>query len=755
MHGYQLEGSIDGATHMWVPACPTCGADTRVGTPGTGKLKGKRFWFCVEEPERHSPIPLSSRRTTMDVRPVKARALRDGHRVQFFDHLYLTRDLLAQRLDDREQEMRRQWRCEYPDAVLRFQADELQCRVLSVALKLVCRGPVSILPEHLEKMLSSRPSGQESSCRGPTSFGRFDSVSEKRFYWDLLPDLLGPGWRRWVTPQIENESLTEDPAFVDTDQRVDFLVSHPLLSSPVVIEIDGPDHDRKADQTRDNALRHAGYLVVRVPADSVWDRRGDELDNLSSLFRHVREEERGAAQADPIRAAGQMQVTILLALTEGIVDFSAGVAAIGSDLVDRRGMTWGQFKAVIYDLSHLLSQVASLYGLEDCLRLEPVAEETELDLFLSFGGADTNCPTLHIEDAYLPFRPSRPRLNCTPGRAVNTDSDLLGYFLRRVFGFEEFREGQEEAVRRTLEGNDSIVLLPTGAGKSLVFQLAGLLLPGVTIVVAPIISLIHDQVSNLAKAGLGYVLGMTSDVAGPDERALAYEHLRRAEECFYYVSPERFQIPKFRSAVWGLKRHTSVSLLAIDEAHCVSEWGHDFRTSYLRLGASSREVCASPGWAPPMLALTGTASHTVLRDVQRDLEIREREALVTPETFDRSELKFEIRHCRSGSKAPELTEFLAEDLPDMLGAEFDELFPEHGLAEQGGLVFCPHVNGDFGIDHVAESLSSSLAKAGNRSHPLHIPMYGGKVPKSFPAASPRGGSTSETHSLGSNRTRSR
>ena len=243
-----------------------------------------------------------------------------------------------------------------------------------------------------------------------------------------------------------------------------------------------------------------------------------------------------------------------------------------------------------------------------------------------------------------PFEASSRPQNIRPSREVTE------WFLAYVFRKDGFWKGQWETVERTLNGKDSVVLLPTGGGKSIAFQLAALLLPGRCIVVDPILSLIDDQIDNLHRVGVDRCVAITSQITSQEERELQLQAFSSGHYMFCYVAPERFQISRFRDYLMTLTVSTPVSLIAVDEAHCVSEWGHDFRTAYLNLGRTAREYCASGGQAPPLVALTGTASKIVLKDVQRELGITDIDAIITPKSFDRPELQFSVLTCKSSEK---------------------------------------------------------------------------------------------------------
>ncbi|MDB4897001.1 MAG: ATP-dependent helicase RecQ, partial [Firmicutes bacterium] len=182
--------------------------------------------------------------------------------------------------------------------------------------------------------------------------------------------------------------------------------------------------------------------------------------------------------------------------------------------------------------------------------------------------------------------------------------------LRQHFGFPAFRPGQEEAVRAAVDSRDTLVVMPTGAGKSLCYQLPALLLPGVTLVISPLISLMKDQVDALVARGISAVAINSQDTAAEGRRKL--DALAAGEVKLAFVAPERLRNGAFLDAC----RQVTVSLLAVDEAHCVSQWGHDFRPDYRYI----RDFHAAIG-SPPLLALTATARPQVRQDIMEQLGI--------------------------------------------------------------------------------------------------------------------------------------
>jgi ATP-dependent DNA helicase RecQ len=206
--------------------------------------------------------------------------------------------------------------------------------------------------------------------------------------------------------------------------------------------------------------------------------------------------------------------------------------------------------------------------------------------------------------------------------------DLQAALLRH-FGHGGFRKGQETVVRAVLEGRPTIAILPTGAGKSLCYQLPALLFEGTTIVVSPLVALMKDQVDALRARGIAAAFVNSSLSDG--ERQETQAALRRGEYRLLYVAPERFKSPSFLSAVAGLR----VPLLAVDEAHCISAWGHDFRPEYQQLARARQAIKAER-----VLALTATATPEVRRDIAEALELHDPQVFVAG--FDRPNLFVEV-----------------------------------------------------------------------------------------------------------------
>ena len=228
------------------------------------------------------------------------------------------------------------------------------------------------------------------------------------------------------------------------------------------------------------------------------------------------------------------------------------------------------------------------------------------------------------------IRPHHQGMEATIDHRHTRDA-RLARALREHFGFEQLRPGQREAILPILEGRDALVVMPTGAGKSLVYQLAACLTDGLTLVISPLIALMKDQVDGLQARGVP--AGALHSGQSPDEQREVFDGVRRGEIKLLYVAPERLQNRAFAAAV----AEAGVALLAVDEAHCVSQWGHDFRPDYLSIGPARHRL-----GDPPTVALTATATPRVQQDIAETLALRDPERIVTG--FNRPNLFFEVRH---------------------------------------------------------------------------------------------------------------
>ena len=265
--------------------------------------------------------------------------------------------------------------------------------------------------------------------------------------------------------------------------------------------------------------------------------------------------------------------------------------------------------------------------------------------------------------------------------------------LTRYFGYDSFRPGQQGIVEALLAGRDVLGVMPTGAGKSVCYQIPAALSPGVTLVVSPLISLMRDQVDALNDLGLPAAFINTTQT--PDEQAMVFAQAAAGQIKLLYVAPERLETGRFRD----FAARTPISLIAVDEAHCVSQWGQDFRSSYLGIG----DFIAGLPQRPPVGAFTATATERVRRDIVGLLGLRNPAVTVTG--FDRPNLYFDVVKLETKYKAAWVARYVA-DHPD-----------------ESGIVYCA-------TRKTTEALADTLNQMG---HPA-VAYHGGMSPDAREAA---------------------
>lgn len=562
---------------------------------------------------------------------------------------------------------------------------------------------------------------------------------------------------RWLIPFIDLqpslESVIGDPvegnrsSFVD--QRVDFFIPTPGLwpnSKGIVLEVDGSQHleggNRILDARRDAAFAHHGVPVIRFSAGSLDSiEKWDKLASLLSRDPLIRETELVKGEKldhtaledvrqwlDIPRTSASIQRVLLEAVYSGMLDFDAKRWCLYFS--ERHGEI---AKIACADLAATMD---ALFCLEGRGRKMPTIEIVHQ--------APNPCPDLGIEldlDASAWFRKSpidagdgnHPTLIVTGNRSGLAIHRLrfarpvewahiaeneervrsLEKLLIDIFRKLQFREGQIAIMDRVLGRKSAIGLMPTGGGKSLTYQMPALLQPGITIVVDPLKSLMHDQVDGLDKIAIDKADSISS-YKKQKERQVAERRLAQGSLQFCLVSPERFQIKEFRDWL-AYMRDSEIYMthLVLDEVHCVSEWGHDFRPAYLRIASVGRIHCPTyEGVLLPIIGLTATASYDVLSDVQRELALSEGD-LVTTMTSDRKELTYQVVQLsfdeeafpRSSISRKALTLLKREKLAEMVMAE------EQASAVSGkvraGVIFTPWTKSDFGAADLKEFLEGT------------------------------------------------
>lgn len=608
-------------------------------------------------------------------------------------------------------------------------------------------------PDELEDLLHAQvtdddvetaTSWSDKSARLSEAF--YDSPQEVAVR-SIVTDVLGSDAHRWCHPQAVIEQLMTGAGLpTEGARRVDLLIAVPGTKL-LAIEVDGPEHDSNTDKARDIALERAGVDVVRVTNREVDARTGPSIDDLSyALSTRTRARSLPSQTAiqcviGPVEAA-RIGLAVLVAFEKGLLrptcewvievncESGIGVSAVvaACELVNGAAALWSNPvpcpRLIVHDLR--TDQVASFEAPSsvrlNLLDVPPttanaahvrIRSEPFTGPYAALPTTGANTPTLLVRPSGLPvpledsqaITPTRVAMHDDPSTAQRRHR-ALELLLNDVFRKRDFREGQELAISSILRGNDTVVLLPTGAGKSLIYQFAGLVLPGTCLVIDPLVALIEDQVDGLQQFGIDRAKGFSFDPSA-QQRDSDNGWLKNGRSSFLLVAPERLQIPSFRRDLATLQLIRPINLAVVDEAHCVSEWGHDFRPSYLRLGDVLRQACADVyGTPPPILAMTGTASRAVLRDMLADLKIdRTRPgAVVTPLSFDRAELCFRVRRVAPSDRPGAIVGEI-QTIPGWFREDTNRFFSTRGPKSAAGIIFCVHVNGPRGIVDVAQDVA--------------------------------------------------
>lgn len=238
-----------------------------------------------------------------------------------------------------------------------------------------------------------------------------------------------------------------------------------------------------------------------------------------------------------------------------------------------------------------------------------------------------------------PFEFQRQRFRSFQQSSLNTVRDAVSHFAKSIFGYDSTHEDQDKVFRRVFSGLPTLALMPTGSGKSFCYWLPALLRPGLTIVISPLNALMRDQILSLQEHGVNSAAVINSDLQG-DEKTALYLDAQAGKLRMLFIAPERMRIREFREELALVLAHVPVNYLVIDEAHCISEWGHDFRPSYLGISKFAGHLHGkNPDMS--MIALTATAGQKVKEDMLRVLGMNKND-IVAAKQFDRPNLSYQL-----------------------------------------------------------------------------------------------------------------
>jgi len=568
------------------------------------------------------------------------------------------------------------------------------------------------------------------------------------FNHDLCKDLGNFAFiRELMVPEYPLFDLIADQEQLlklENHSSVDFYL--PQLS--LVIEIDGEQHKRSEavaiDRTRDRILKANGVTTLRLTTSDLQSRGSSYQQQLAAL-RAVVEQSDLCSRYDPgilqqkyesremslaLTAINRLQVTVLELLRTGqlSLDEANWRIDIKSDWEFSAHANW--IEIAFAELFQWLEIFAPIYGStfeRPIIECEPGGLEIHCSLLSRASEIELASDAITINTSAVQALPLKGgRANPLFPKHVefwavdlneveNTRVGVLAPLNQMIFGHEKFRDGQLEIIDNVLSGSNSIGLLPTGGGKSLTFQFPTLLNTGVTITVVPIRALGRDHCMELEASGFGgRVINLDAEIKGEDREKVLHD-ITQGRYRFVFVAPERLQTEAFIGVLKQLALNGLLNFLVVDEAHCFSEWGHDFRPAYLMLPFLFRTLAKNI----PVVALTATAAVNTLRDLQSEFEVDD-EFVTYGMEHGRPELTFKVKATDGATKATL--------------DNFDELRKQFSAStrQPAALFFSSKVNGTDGAFNYFNELRANFPK-------LKVGLFSGAQPKGWTSRDGNGG----------------
>ncbi len=546
------------------------------------------------------------------------------------------------------------------------------------------------------------------------------------FFINIIPEFLPEHKfvQGLLLPEARIEDITPNTPNNFKNQQVDFF----LPQANLVIEIDGEQHKEKTqfykDIERDSYLKKNGIEVLRITASSIRNRDEELITSIETfkelLIQNQIIKEYALIYRDHnyyesfthhliYDVVMRFQILLVTMLQKNVISFSdpEWEFCLISKFPDAHKLLHIAFEDVVLWFDHLC-RLSKLEFCKPTIKINKKKMKTpikvDMDIFKRWTDENLSNPdTIYIRNDYFD---NKDYFQVSTSESIRyrvemnetySDEPNLKFFLKNLFEYDDFNDGQLPIIAHALNLNDTIGILPTGSGKSLCYQFCCLLQPTVNFVVSPILSLIYDQKENLDEFGITRTAYITSDQTG-EEKGGIITHFGKGSYLLVWISPERFQTNDFRKALQEINIKLNFSYAVIDEVHCLSEWGHDFRTSYLNLAKTIRRYCPQATF----LGLTATASQFVLEDLKREFEINA-ESIKSVSSMSRKELTFHVLKSDRSAKYNILLQLLK-----CFKEKNGEVFELKGDQSICGLIFTVTANGKRGCKSLAYLLSSDL-----------------------------------------------
>jgi ATP-dependent DNA helicase RecQ len=571
------------------------------------------------------------------------------------------------------------------------------------------------------------------------------------FFEEIIPKYLSKYLfiQQLILPEVPFDEITLVANKDFAKQQVDFY----LPQAKLVIEVDGQPHkfkelSRLNDTERDRYLLKYGIKTIRIDTPDIKNEteklkeKMKEIEDHLGKFNCILDDYKKVFDNQNIdfkkhdvilksTAIIRFQVLILSLLEKGklsLNDSEWKISVVERDVKEFENLALEDLFLWIKNLSKLLKldfeQPKIFLKTYDADNSKFHKDYINIDFSLLKRWTDENEVAgeenrIYIRtdyfDRYNYFAVStdKPIKYKIISDGENSDLPALQFILKNIFGFSNFNSGQFPVITNALMGEDTIGLLPTGGGKSLIYQYVALLQPCINFIVTPIKSLMKDQRDNLDKLYISNSNFINGNQNAVEKEKVQIEYANGKYQ-FIWISPERFQSEMFRKQLEIINDKHVIGMAVIDEVHCLSEWGHDFRTSYLNLAKTIRKYCEKA----QILGLTATASKNVLKDILIEFEIGT-ENVKTLLSFTRPELSFEVIKddgTNSNQKDNELCKLLKK-----LNQE-QNIFELKDKDTKSGLIFTRFVNKETAGCYGLAKLLSNTFKA-------EVKWYSGQCPQ--------------------------
>jgi len=557
----------------------------------------------------------------------------------------------------------------------------------------------------------------------------FDSKPEENFY-KLCAEKF-PGSLKWLHPQpLRKHFLLSDFTQQEENENrrgADFLYAPPWQKS-IIIEVLGPHWFAKGENQNSSSsskkfLEYKSRFdtelvdVYGIPVSQIDARSGDDLENVLNLVTAPDgiETKTTANLLNTIWSIGALHnlFTEILSLEvlygkkqwkikinkfDSLLGFNHYLNLVKSiskvwnceNLLPQKILFFSESKNnLIYSFEleanqkYLSKKIKNESLIKEDIEIKIEPEKTYLETY-------EKSSIFYVRKSSFPFK-HQTTISKTKKPKISLSSDNqkdLEEVLNHVFAKNKFRNIQFNALKRVLEEKNSLVLLPTGFGKSMIYQLASLILPGITLVISPTVALIKNQQKNMELNSISRAVGISGEDT-PVIRNLKYESISQGNTFLILCSPERLLSSQFTEKLKTAVAHIGLSLNAIDEAHCISEWGQEFRTSYLGIGNRLNELTETK---TPLLALTGTASLKVRQDITFNCQLSESDVLQA-DNFKRDELNFNVVFNTNHKEKPNLVnDFFETQIEKFFNSNLNEFFTTNQAIDRNNLIiiFVPY-----------------------------------------------------------------